>query len=101
MVLETAMLHTHYILPRLYWGKYLFQKLLLCVAVTDGVHQPKGDCRGHLTVGVISDCWHVQMAAKAQRASVEPAEVVRYEEYDSRHGARYVDADAADMDEDW
>ncbi|KAL3148591.1 hypothetical protein ABBQ38_014021 [Trebouxia sp. C0009 RCD-2024] len=42
-----------------------------------------------------------QMAAKAQRASVEPAEVVRYEEYDSRHGARYVDADAADMDEDW
>ncbi|KAL0044511.1 hypothetical protein WJX82_010236 [Trebouxia sp. C0006] len=26
-----------------------------------------------------------QMAAKAQRASVEPAEVVRYEEYDSRH----------------
>ena len=45
----------------------------------------------------------MQMAAKAQRASVEPAEVVRYEEYDSRHGARYVDADAAavDMDEDW
>ncbi|DBA92638.1 hypothetical protein WJX77_003832 [Trebouxia sp. C0004] len=44
-----------------------------------------------------------QMAAKAQRASVEPAEVVRYEEYDSRHGARYVDADAAaaDMDEEW
>lgn len=46
---------------------------------------------------------YVQMAAKAQRASVEPAEVVRYEEYDSRHGARYVDADAAavDMDEEW
>lgn len=45
----------------------------------------------------------LQMAAKAQRASVEPAEVVRYEEYDSRHGARYVDADAdaAEMDEDW
>ena len=40
------------------------------------------------------------MAAKAQRAS---AEVVRYEEYDSRHGARYVDADAAtvDMEDDW
>lgn len=48
-------------------------------------------------------CCYVQMAAKAQRASVEPAEVVRYEEYDSRHGARYVDADAAavDMDDDW
>jgi hypothetical protein len=45
----------------------------------------------------------LQMAAKAQRASVEPAEVVRYEEYDSRHGARYVDANAAaaDMDEEW
>jgi len=44
-----------------------------------------------------------QMAAKAQRASVEPAEVVRYEEYDSRHGARYVDANAAaaDMEEEW
>lgn len=44
-----------------------------------------------------------QMAAKAQRASVEPAEVVRYEQYDSRHGARYVDANAAaaDMDEEW
>ena len=43
------------------------------------------------------------MAAKAQRASVEPAEVLRYEVYDSRHGARYVDADTAavDMDEDW
>ena len=45
----------------------------------------------------------MQMAAKAQRASVEPAEVIRYEEYDSKHGARYVDVDAAamDMDEDW
>ncbi|KAA6417740.1 MAG: fidgetin 1-like, partial [Trebouxia sp. A1-2] len=44
-----------------------------------------------------------QIAAKAQRASVEPAEVVRYEEYDNRHGARYVDASAAaaDMEEEW
>ena len=38
----------------------------------------------------------MQMAAKAY-------EVVRYEEYDSRHGARYVDANApaADMEEEW
>ena len=43
------------------------------------------------------------MAAKAQKASVEPAEGVRYEEYDSRHGARYIQHDTAaqDMDEDW
>ena len=43
------------------------------------------------------------MAAKAQRASVEPAEVTRYEEYDNRHGARYFQAETAaqDMDEDW
>ena len=45
----------------------------------------------------------MQVAAEAQRASVEPAELFRYEEYDSRHGARYVDADAAtvDMEDDW
>ncbi len=44
------------------------------------------------------------MAARAQRASVEPAEVARYEEYDRRHGARYLapGGDAAAMDEeDW
>ncbi|KAK9838347.1 hypothetical protein WJX81_006435 [Elliptochloris bilobata] len=43
-----------------------------------------------------------QVAARAQRASVEPSEVVRYEEYDRRHGARYVapGSDAAAMDED-
>ena len=54
-------------------------------------------------VSVLSAVYVVQMAAKAQRASVEPAEVVRYEEYDSKHGARYVDNDAAaaDMDEEW
>ena len=45
----------------------------------------------------------MQMSAKAQRASVQPAEVLRDEEYDSRHGARYVDANAAaaDMEEEW
>ncbi|KAK9817994.1 hypothetical protein WJX72_005483 [[Myrmecia] bisecta] len=43
-----------------------------------------------------------QMAAKAQRASVEPAEVARYIEYDAKHGARYVAAGstAETMDED-
>lgn len=29
------------------------------------------------------------MAARAQRASVEPSEVVRYEQYNAKHGARY------------
>lgn len=31
------------------------------------------------------------VAAKAQRASVEPAEVLRYEEYNEKHGAKIVD----------
>jgi len=31
-----------------------------------------------------------QHAAKAQRASVTPAEILRYEEYNERHGAKYV-----------
>ena len=34
---------------------------------------------------------HVQVAAKAQRASVEAAEVFRYEEYNTKHGAKYID----------
>ena len=43
-----------------------------------------------------------QVAARAQRASVEASEVLRYEEYDRRHGARYVapGGDASAMDED-
>ncbi|GBF93788.1 fidgetin [Raphidocelis subcapitata] len=31
-----------------------------------------------------------QIAAKAQRASVTPAEIQRYEQYNDRHGAKYV-----------
>jgi hypothetical protein len=42
-----------------------------------------------------------QVAARAQRASVEPSEIVRYEQYDAKHGARYVShAAQAPMDED-
>lgn len=43
-----------------------------------------------------------QVAARAQRASVEPSEIVRYEEYDARHGARYADQPGGgdNMDED-
>ena len=45
------------------------------------------------------------MAAKAQRASVEPSEIHRYEEYDRKHGARYTSgANGADMEteeEEW
>lgn len=44
----------------------------------------------------------MQVAARAQRASVEALEIVRYEEYDAKHGARYMEhgGDAAVMDED-
>ena len=51
----------------------------------------------HLTFALAA-----QVAARAQRASVEASEVVRYEEYDRRHGARYVapGSDASAMDED-
>ena len=42
------------------------------------------------------------MAARAQRASVEAGEIVRYEQYDAKHGARYASpgSEAAAMDED-
>jgi len=45
-----------------------------------------------------------QMAARAQKASVAPEEVLRYVEYDQKHGARYVEGDGADVEgeeEDW
>ena len=43
-----------------------------------------------------------QIAAKAQRASVEPGEVTRYEEYDAKHGAKYIDTTADEIDaEGW
>ncbi len=40
------------------------------------------------------------MATRAVKAKVEPQEVVRYEEYDRRHGAKYTAMGVADMDED-
>jgi hypothetical protein len=40
------------------------------------------------------------MATRAVKAKVEPHEVVRYEEYDKRHGAKYTAAGVADMEED-
>lgn len=47
-------------------------------------------------------CMSAQVAARAQRASVEPAEVVRYERYDQKHGAQYAaDVMAAMDEEDW
>jgi hypothetical protein len=50
----------------------------------------------------LSWCGRAQVAARVQRASVEAAEVARYEAYDCRHGARYLPAggDGAAMDED-
>lgn len=52
--------------------------------------------------GQRATCGGLQVAARAQRASVEASEIVRYEDYDARHGARYVDqgSEAAMMDED-
>ena len=46
---------------------------------------------------------HAQVAARAQRASVEPSEVKRYEDYDARHGARYADQGVGDSmeEDDW
>lgn len=43
------------------------------------------------------------VAARAQRASVEVAEVVRYEEYNEKHGAKYVGEEdvAEEILEDW
>lgn len=47
----------------------------------------------------------LQLAAKAQRASVEPGEIERYEQYNMRHGARYIAPgsrdETMDEDEDW
>jgi len=40
------------------------------------------------------------MASKAQKASVTTEEVHRYLEYDARHGAKYIEAQNGDMDED-
>jgi len=49
------------------------------------------------------------VAARAQRASVEPGEVVRYEQYNEKHGAKVVGesgkggegGEGDDMDDDW
>lgn len=48
-----------------------------------------------------------QHAAKAQRASVTPADILRYEAYNELHGAKYVRGaqdgalDDGDDDDDW
>lgn len=49
-----------------------------------------------------------QAAARAQRASVEPGEVVRYEQYNERHGAKALAAPGGggagreeEEEEDW
>lgn len=52
---------------------------------------------------ILSPC--LQVAAKAQKASVTASEVVRYEEYNARHGARYAQAgtgkDELEDEEPW
>lgn len=53
---------------------------------------------------VVKDFQH---AAKAQRASVTPADILRYEEYNERHGAKYCKGgedgtlEGDDDDDDW
>jgi hypothetical protein len=46
-----------------------------------------------------------QAAARAQRASVEPGEVVRYIQYNAKHGARFAEDVALEAegagDDDW
>jgi len=43
------------------------------------------------------------IAAKAQRASTEPSEVLRYEEYNDKHGAKIIsdDTDPMTIDDLW
>lgn len=61
-------------------------------------------CAARRVQVVLKDFQH---AAKAQRASVTPAEIQRYEDYNARHGAQYVQgtADGAgggdEDEEDW
>ena len=46
----------------------------------------------------------MQVAARAQRASVEPSEIVRYAEYNAKHGARYAQKskdEGEEDEEDW
>lgn len=47
---------------------------------------------------------HQQVASKAQKASVEPEEVARYEAYNERHGAKLAaggGGEAGDEEDDW
>ena len=41
----------------------------------------------------------LQIASRAQKPSVASSEVTRYEEYDLKHGAKYIDPNASD--DDW
>jgi len=42
-----------------------------------------------------------QVAARAQRASVTEQEIVRYREYNDRHGAKYTEEDEVEDLEEW
>ena len=45
-----------------------------------------------------------QIAARAQKASVQQDEVLRYEAYNNKYGARYISAEeskAIEEEEDW
>ena len=51
---------------------------------------------------LIRCCVALQMATRAQRASVEPSEIAQYELYNSRHGAHFSrNTDVAMEEEDW
>ena len=42
----------------------------------------------------------MQMAARAQKASVEPAEIERYERYNQKHGAKLAGSGEEEMEDD-
>jgi hypothetical protein len=41
------------------------------------------------------------MAARTQKASVEPSEIERYEQYNIKHGAKLVGSAQEEEEEDW
>ncbi len=61
-----------------------------------------GPCPGNTGQLVHTNIDCVQMATRAQRASVEPSEIAQYELYNSRHGAHFAKTtDVAMEEEDW
>jgi hypothetical protein len=55
-----------------------------------------------LTCQIFHAASGVQMASRAQKASVEPAEIQRYERYNTKHGAKLTSSeDGEEEEDDW